>query len=373
MKKWHVILAAALAMGTMTALTGCGSTEVDLNQYVSLECEGYDSAGTATYTIDWEGLVDDNRKAFDLEEDASKKSVKRVARKLEDKISGELDETENLSNGDTVTFQWDKIDTDKLEERYPVKLSYSDVKLEVKGLDEPEDFNPFDYLTVSYEGEAPHGYVYLETDSDIPYYVSFEADQSDNLRNGDKIKVTVSSYMDEDLEEECLASGLKLTETEKTYTVEGLESYVQKLDEIPEDIMARMTAKAQEKYGQIVADNWNDPTSYKGITFVGNYLLTPKDTEDYTFYENSLYFVFKISAEANETKEKFDYYWCANFNDLLLKDDGTCEVDMDYFSTTWNTFEKNNLYYDGYATLDELYANEITEQSDEYNCESNVQ
>ena len=68
MKKWHVILAAALAMGTMTALTGCGSTEVDLNQYVSLECEGYDSAGTATYTIDWEGLVDDNRKAFDLEE-----------------------------------------------------------------------------------------------------------------------------------------------------------------------------------------------------------------------------------------------------------------------------------------------------------------
>ena len=228
MKKWHVILAAALAMGTMTALTGCGSTEVDLNQYVSLECEGYDSAGTATYTIDWEGLVDDNRKAFDLDEDASKKSVKRVVRKLEDEISGELDETENLSNGDTVTFQWDKIDTDKLEERYPVKLSYSDVKLEVKGLDEPEDFNPFDYLTVSYEGEAPHGYVYLETDSDIPYYVSFEADQSDNLSNGDKIKVTVASYMDEDLEEECLASGLKLTETEKTYTVEGLESYVQK-------------------------------------------------------------------------------------------------------------------------------------------------
>ena len=32
MKKWHVILAAALAMGTMTALTGCGSTQTPLER-----------------------------------------------------------------------------------------------------------------------------------------------------------------------------------------------------------------------------------------------------------------------------------------------------------------------------------------------------
>ena len=39
----------------------------------------------------------------------------------------------------------------------------------------------------------------------------------------------------------------------------------------------------------------------------------------------------------------------------------------------WTTYKSFDPQSDGYATLDELYANEITEQSDEYNCESNVQ
>ena len=50
MKKKLVILAAGVL--SAFALTACGKTKIDLDQYVELKYEGYDTIGTATYELD---------------------------------------------------------------------------------------------------------------------------------------------------------------------------------------------------------------------------------------------------------------------------------------------------------------------------------
>jgi len=43
----------------MFMFTGCGSTTVDLNKYMTIEVTGYDSRGTAKYTFDRKSFIED--------------------------------------------------------------------------------------------------------------------------------------------------------------------------------------------------------------------------------------------------------------------------------------------------------------------------
>lgn len=355
------------------ALTGCGSKTVDVNKYIDFEYTGYNTVGSAVYTIDIETLVDENQEAFDLDDDSSEKAFDKVVERLSEELTGSAENITNLSNGDKIAFKWDDVDVEKLEERYPVKLNISDIEFTVEGLEEPEMFNPFDYVTVVYEGIAPNGYASINVDSDIPVKgISFEMDNYSKLSNGDTIKVTAEGSYD-DIDSCCLEYGMKAEETENTYTVEGLSSYAMSLDEIPEDTLTKLDKHAMDTLNAHVAKKWSDASSFVGAKLVGNYFLFPKDSSLDAYTNNYLYFVYEVTAKSMDSKKEFKYYYHSYYTDIMILDDGTCSFDLGSLSTTDTTFNKENYYYYGYESLDTLFNKQVTARIDTYDYESTVE
>lgn len=365
-------------------LAGCGRKDINVSDYISLECTGYDTVGTAAYTLDIEKMIEENPEAFDLEDGTKDRAYDSVYNRLSEALTGELDKTDNLSNGDTVTFEWDDIDIEELEEIFPVTLIVSDKTLTVKGLEEAEMFDPFEYVTVTYDGIAPNGRANIAVDYDnIPVTeLSFDSDTSSGLSNGDKITVTVSSYYD-DINTYCLEYGMLPTNLEMEYTVDGLSKYASELSEIPQDVMDKLDEHALDSFNAYVAKKWADSESLEGIKLIGNYLLTPKDPSIYTSNQNIIYFIYEVTAKNPESEDSFTYYYYTYYTDIMILDDGTCSFDlgtmtvpsgsMFFGSVSGEAFAKGDYFYTGYEDLDSLFNKQVTAKIDSYNYESTVE
>lgn len=373
---------AALA-SLAVVLTGCGRKDVNVNDYLTLECTGYDTLGTAVCTLDIEKMIDENLEAFDLDEDSSDKAYESVLSRLTENLTGTADNLTDLSNGDKVTFEWDDVDVEELEEIFPVKLTVSDTELTVEGLEEPELFDPFEYVTVIYEGIAPDGYVSIDVDSNIPVSgIRFTADVANGLSNGDTIKITAQTSYD-DINDYCVQYGMKAAMDEKEYTVEGLSSYAMALSEIPQESMDKLDTHAQDTLNAYVAKNWADTETFESMELVGNYFLFPKDSSISTYTKNYVYFIYEITAKNPDTEESFTYYWYAYYTDVMILDDGTCSFDlgtitvpsgsMFFGSVSGEAFAKGDYYYTGFEDIDSLFNKHVTAKIDSYDYESTVE
>lgn len=383
MKKMQIrnsVVKASLLLPLALCLSGCGAKTVNLNDYLTIECSGIDTAGKASFSVDVEQLVEDNAEALGLE-DASFGSLLTVYDDFYSKLDGELDKTSELSNGDKITFKWDDIDTKKFKEKYSVKLNFSDVPYEVSGLDEAKEFNPFDYVNVTCEGFAPYGKLNISKNGENPVSgISYRADKVDGLSNGDKVIITAEAGSD--IKEYCMSKGYIPSETEFEYTVSGLASYATRLELIPADAMTKMDSHAQDVFKAGVAKNWNDSESLKNVELIGNYFLTPKDASISANTYNYIYFIYKITAENEEKGGEFDYYYYSYYTNVILLDDGTCSFDLNgitvpegssFFGVvSGEAFSTGSHYYKGYEDLDSLFNKQVTSRIDKYQYESTV-
>lgn len=116
---------AALAAVLALALAGCGAkpVTVDPTPYLSVEFSGMSGEGTASWNFDSEGFA---AACGDGVEDAAG---------LAACVDGSLDKAEGLSNGDTVTFQWN-CDAETAQEEHNAVLAPEDAAFTVEGLDE---------------------------------------------------------------------------------------------------------------------------------------------------------------------------------------------------------------------------------------------
>lgn len=371
---------AAMTVPIALCLSGCGAKTIDLNEYLTIECNGIDTAGKAKFSVDVEQLVEDNAEALGLD-GASFGSLLTVYDDFYSRLDGELDKTSELSNGEKITFKWDDIDTKKFKEKYSVKLNFSDVPYEVNGLEEAKEFDPFEYITVTCEGFAPYGKLNIAKNGENPVHgISYRSDKSDGLSNGDKVIITAEAGSD--FREYCLDKGYIPASSEFEYTVSGLASYAAKLDIIPTDSMVKMDNHAQDVFNANVAQNWNDSESLKGIKLIGNYFLTPKDASISTNTYNYVYFIYKITAENMETGSAFDYYYYSYYTNIILLDDGTCSFDLNSLTVpegssffgvvSGEAFSTGSHYYKGYEDLDSLFNKHVTAKIDKYQYESTV-
>ncbi|MEZ3453724.1 MAG: hypothetical protein K1W17_05080 [Oscillospiraceae bacterium] len=341
-----------------------------------------DTAGKASFSVDIERLVEDNAEALGMD-GASFGSLLTVYDDFYSKLGGELDKSSELSNGDKITFKWDDIDTKKFKEKYSLKLNFSDVPYEVSGLEQAEEFNPFDYITVTYEGFAPYGKLNISKNGENPVYgISYRADKADGLSNGDK--VVVRAEAGSDITEYCFGKGYAPSEIEREFTVSGLASYATKLNLIPAEAMTKMDTHAQDVFKANVAKNWNDSgESLKDIKLIGNYFLIPKDSSISTNTYNYVYFIYKITAENPEKDSAFDYYYYSYYTNIILLDDGTCSFDLNDITVpegssffglvSGEAFSTGEYYYKGYEDLDSLFNKHITAKIDKYQYESTVE
>lgn len=304
MKKMYLKMAAVLPLAAV--IVSCGRVTIDPNDYLNVEFEGMDSVAVATYSIDYEKMVTDNLKAFDIKSKKDEKDIERAVKKLKKYLGGELDNTRELSNGDKITFEWDDDDIEKLEKKYNIKLKVSNKTIEVTDLDVPEEFDPFEYLDIEYTGVGENSVMSFKVDDDLPVNLGFDADKKYGLKNGDKVTVTFgpSYYDEEDIMESCFNKGYKPTQIKKEYTVEGVPSYVEKIADIEKASYDRMDKYALDSFKEL-ADSWDDK-ELVDVELAGVDLYIPKETGYFT-PKNIVCYVYKVTAknpEAGKEEEK---------------------------------------------------------------------
>ena len=407
MKKTKLLLAAA---GVLMAfgLSGCGKTKVDLNEYVTINFEGYDTIGTAYYEIDYKHFVRDIEDSLKLtkEGEEERRDMKDAAEALglgrseADMLAtyliGGLDKAEGLSNGDEVTFSWD-LDIDEIEERFKVELTYEDITEKVKGLEEAEAFDPFDGFTIEFTGTSPNGQASAHNNTSHGVDLNYILDTNSGLSNGDVITVTVDSYYSDDVLEYCVENyGMLPTVLEKEFTVEGLPEYIASASELSDDTWDKIIRQATDTItaNSTGWDSWSYVNELVDITYVGNYFLTPKDPQGYG-HQNILTAVFKVEVNPGYQYDDVVYYnedgcyfyYGFTWYDLMRLADGTesinlssydqnykygsCKFEIDYKGYRGRD-ETTTESFNGYADLDSMFSDLVTSKIENYNYENNV-
>ena len=253
-----------------------------------------------------------------------------------------------------------------------------------------QDIDPFESLTVEFEGTAPYATVLLNDNNKFmsggSSVCEFKADKTENLKNGDIVTVTAS----------CINQDIyNFTQTEKKYLVEGVAEYISKLEDVPKDVMTKLKKQAEDMLTSEGA-TWENKNKIVKKEFIGNYFLMAKegvDIGDSTV--NELTLVYKVETSMNgianeKQKDEWnnykEYYYAAfSIPNLVIKPDGKCsfkiseltmsenEVNSDYGcmdSLTGDVFF--NYKYKGYRDLDSCFKNIVSQYVKNYNYETNV-
>lgn len=386
------VLAAGAVLTLCAVMAGCGKVEIELNDYVQVDFNGYDTIGAVRYSIDFDSMIAENPNAFGLSENYSQQEGLSVRAALSNAIGGSFDENNLLTNGDNIEFAW-SVNEEKLIEKYPVTLIYSDMEYTVSGLEELKDFDPFEYIEVSFSGVAPDGQLLINTDNDIPIKdIYFNAESFYGLSNGDTVTITADAG---NLEQYALTKGYRLVKYSQEYTVEGLNYYAEELGQIPEELMEAMNRQAEDMLTAYYSER---PVvkSIKSTELLGHWLLTEKEGFEPDIH-NSLYCVYKVALNISgyqvKNKDKGiinttqTYYIFVQFNDIKIMADGSGEVDLNgceikkaannlvntgyYHPDSWTDW-LTGAEVRGYEDLDSMFSECVSSYIDEYNYESTV-
>lgn len=390
-KIWRALLATCAGAAICAVMTGCGTVEIELNDYIEVEYSGYDTIGAARYSIDFDAMIAENSDAFGLRDGYTEQEGAAVRADLSSSIGGSFDEVNRLTNGDDIEFTW-SVNEEKLMESYPVTLIYSDMEYTVSGLEELKDFDPFEYIEVSFSGIAPDGQLLINISNDIPIAATFDADRLRGLRNGDTVTITAGAG---NLEQFALTKGYKLVKTTQEYTVDGLSYYADELGQIPEELMEAMNKQAEDMLTAYYSER---PVvkSVKGTELLGHWLLSEKEGFSPDIH-NSVYCVYKVTLNISgyEVKHKDKgiinttqtYYNFVQFNDIKIMADGSGAVDLNGCEITKATNNKVNTgYYHpdswtdwltgaevrGYEDIDSMFSDCVSSNIGKYNYESTV-
>ncbi len=380
------LIAGTATLGAGLLLTGCFETKINLNDYLEVEVSGYDTVGTASYSIDYEKMIKDNPKAFGLDKEPKDEDLVAVGLRLMGLVEGDLDKDEGLSNGDKITFTWDEIDKDDVD--YKVKFKSDPYETTVEDLKEAEVYDPFESdITVSFSGVSPNGQIEVKNNSEL----SIDCDKQSGLKNGDVVTVEVISPYGGEVNEYLAEKGKIVKETTKQFTVEGLSSYAAKYDEIPEDMQQKLKKQAEDTFKSQAA-NWDNENSIKVMEPLGYYFLTGKEGFEVS-PNNTLYLVYKItvnmkgfaSADAEEeTTGEDSYYTYFRYDDIMILEDGTCSVDLSSGYACENTCDSSWGYdsfwvgkqayeFRGYKDLESMFSDAVTSKIGEYDYDNTVE
>lgn len=363
-----VVLAAAVFC--LIYFTRIRRVPVNLRKYVSVNYSGSDTAGTAEVQFDDEKFNKDLEGRLHLTSEGKKEynsvaglfgtkgngdNAAALLVSMIDSYSFEVSPDEGLSNGDEVkvTFEGDK---NSLEKYVRVNLKWEDYSEKVSGLAEVQEFDPFEDLKVTFSGVSGSGSVETEQTSDDPVYnsVYYSCDPSYNLKNGDKVTISIGDDDDYLIQN----YGMKPVQTEKAYTVSGLDEYATSADQISDDGLNAMNQKASEDLQSAISQSDNADV-FQGFDNVGYFFLKNHDDEAYINL-NKIFLIYQVHV-ADPDGNNFSYYYYVGFSDYLVKGDGSYEVNMDYpdtpsgyvgFIVSGEAFQVGQFGYVGYESLD---------------------
>lgn len=410
-KKLAVPVAVAAVVIVGGVLIATHKPTVNLNKYITLSAEGYNSIGTLDVEFDTDKLEKDYGKKIaknfqkamkNHEEDTY--GLSNLAGSLYEGgetslfvtycADGSADKTRNLSNGDVVTYTWDGVNEQtkkEAEELFGVKIKCSDVTYKVSGLTAVNTFDAFDGVEVEFNGISPDGSATVNTlpTAEAAKGLYYTLDEQYNLANGDTVTVTVHSNRDDF--SDCIEKyGAIPAATEKTYTVEGLNEYVTDSDGLTDSVLVSLQNQAEDVLNAYIAKSWDSEcVTLKGMSYLGYYILTPKNKDNYGVSQDVIILPYQVTSHNHFEDDKgqvydadVSYYWYIAFRNVSKDADGNIAGGLDDYYTANASFDvKTGLddgwwekywSYDGYQTLDELYSNAVTQNVEDYNHQDNV-
>lgn len=381
---------------------------IDVSKYMTLSADGYNTVGKLNISFDTEKLEKDYGKQITTRFKKQMKNLKDDTFGLssltaslydgyeadlfaETCATGSADKTKNLSNGDVVTYTWDD-NSDEAEEAFGVKVKYSDITYTVSGLASVNTFDAFDGVDVEFSGISPDG---RATVNSLPTAAEaqglyYTLDENSGLSNGDTVTLTVHSNRDDF--SDCIDKyGAMPQATEKTFTVEGLNEYVTSADTLSDSVLVSLQNQAEDVFKSYAAQRFSNGQTFKGMTYLGNYILTPKNKDSWGD-KDRIVLAYQVTvhhdytSELNTTYDADDsFFWYITFNNVSKDADGNIASGLnDYdtpttfvkidsgvqkysFSSSTETWE----YY-GYASLDSLYNAAVNQYVGNYNHQDNV-
>ena len=386
------ICAAAAAVIVLIVVMVINAHTINLNKYLTVTYSGGNTKGSAQVEFDDSAFEKDcakkikiNRKklrsigygSYDLGDLAagllsySKSGAAEALRSY--CIDGELSESEGLSNGDKITYEWDTKDG-IAEELFGVRLKHSDKTFTVKDLPELQKIDLFDGVTVGFSGTNGQGSAEIEVNNAYQndFGIYYELDKSDELSIGDT--VTVTAYSDSgDIDDALARQGYISDTTTKEFTVSELSTYVTSAADVPAETLDTMKKQTEDLITSDIAEDNEIQTL--GKTYLGSYFLTAKSGDEDP--QNMIALVYSVSVRVpagDSGTQDFTYYTCGVFRNLLKSGD-TIDFDLSDGELQYNDyhFETDGHWFDvdGYQTLDLLKNEVVNQNASEYNAEEN--
>ena len=376
-KTWGIIGACVALVLVLLIVIALHKPTVNLNDYLKVTYGGYDGGGVAYTEIDWNSMKEDfeNKISYKrgMAQTGGMTPIDIIMEYTNASIEGN---NEKLSNGDKVSYTW-KVDKDAIAKLIKCKIKYSDGSKKVSGLKEMELFDPFKNLKVTFSGVEPNGEADIEYNGDMLSEYDFTCDKTSGLKNGDKIKISLTEDAGYYVDQYNKAPSV----LEKEYKVKNLGKYLSKIKEVDTDGMNSARAKAQKSISDMV-DYWSEDVTLDKVSYAGDYLQVAKDSDDYT--KNYYGVIYQINAhiqpDGGQRKDVVSYY-SMKFENVIVGGDGKCEIDLDEYDVPYDDFSvevtsgdlsSGSYSFDGYQTLEELKKNYVDEVADEFDCEWDV-
>ena len=350
--------------------------KVNINDYISVEYNGYETAGTAYVDFDETGFSEAVIKA----QGKKLKNVKSLDDldwsdltdlmgssnwDLIDSITFDVKPDSDLSNGDvvTVTASWNE----DYEKKAGVKILSKEQEFTVEGLEEVKEVDPFEDIEVTFSGTPPYVYPDWTNNSEDDYlrYLWFNFEDYDSLDVGDTVTLTV-----DESEENALANGYKFTQTSKEYIVSGVDSYVTSAADISADNLDSMKNEATDVLDAYFANN-NSYIGNSGFSYEGSYYLVAKNSDSWGD-TNVLYLVFSTTVTSAENAfEPTVVYFPVKYTNIMALSDGSQSFNTYGDIEGYTDLEYDDGWYnvDGYTDGAQMFNDLVVTQKVDYTYE----
>ena len=350
--------------------------KVNINDYISVEYNGYETAGTAYVDFDETGFSEAVIKA----QGKKLKNVKSLDDldwsdltdlmgssnwDLIDSITFDVKPDSDLSNGDvvTVTASWNE----DYEKKAGVKILSKEQEFTVEGLEEVKEVDPFEDIEVTFSGTPPYVYPDWTNNSEDDYlrYLWFNFEDYDSLDVGDTVTLTV-----DESEENALANGYKFTQTSKEYIVSGVDSYVTSAADISADNLDSMKNEATDALDAYFANN-NSYIGNSGFSYEGSYYLVAKSSDTWGD-TNVLYLVFSTTVTSAENAfEPTVVYFPVKYTNIMALSDGSQNFNTYGDVEGYTELEYDDGWYnvEGYTDGAQMFNDLVVTQKVDYTYE----
>lgn len=325
---------------------------VDLSQFIEITPEGYEGYGRIKAIINPVHRKD--YKTITFKENAPKinatGSENSALTFLIDNMELKLSKTENLCNGDVITYE--VVFNNLCDQIVDCQFENISGTYTVSGLPDVTEYDPFENLTVKVEGVAPFAYVYYNVEKTYISRNLYVPDVTSELKNGDVVTFQFQADADE-LENIKKWYGQEISVFEKEYVVENIPEYVFSPEDLTNDIHEMMKKTALEYIEQNLS---NEMESLDELKYAGDIFYNIKE---YSHNEQTVNLALVIyKADKTIDGKEYLFYYPVTFRNVMLNN-GELE---------YNVFDKinydtliNDDYYTGIADSDNHVYHELVE------------